>query len=243
MSSRDVVFMVAIPFKRDIDSYVQHSVATWRAWCQRNGVRLVVWDRPLCDVALMKPTWQRYRLFELLDAEGIEFDRVAYVDSDTMVRWDCPNFFGLAGDHLGVVRDNSPGWSFQSMKAHRKFFPGVDLPWYDYFNAGFQVLNQRHRSFYQAILQFYDQHRDQLLSMERAGGLGTDQTPVNFLARREGNDLTYLPPTFNLLPLHKLMKDHLYVEMGYVWHFAGIPHDLRVECMRHTWESFRGRYE
>ena len=48
----------------------------------------------------MKPTWQRWHAMEVLDANGIEYDNVALVDIDTMVHWDCPDFFEASGIRL-----------------------------------------------------------------------------------------------------------------------------------------------
>jgi lipopolysaccharide biosynthesis glycosyltransferase len=242
MSSRNVLFMVAMPFKSGLADYVEYSLKTWHAWCQRHGVRLFVWREPLEDVHAMKPTWQRYHLFDVLEREGIEFDRVAYLDVDTMVRWDCPNFFEAAGDGLGVVRDISPRWAYHGIKAYQRFFPGVDMPWYDYFNAGFTLLNRGHRRFFQAILEFYRANRAALLELEKEDGLGTDQTPVNFLARREGVPLKYLPPIFNLIVQGNLMERDLFVEMGHIWHFAGLPQEVRLDLMRTTWQTYSAQY-
>ena len=41
----------------------------------------------------MKPTWQRWHVWDVLEANNIDADNVALVDIDTMVHWDCPNFF------------------------------------------------------------------------------------------------------------------------------------------------------
>jgi lipopolysaccharide biosynthesis glycosyltransferase len=241
MPSRNVLFMVAMPCARDL-SYLQYCLHTWERWCHRHQVRLFLWREPLADVALMKPTWQRYHLFEILEREGIPYDRVAYLDCDTMVRWDCPNFFEGAGDELGVVRDQTPRWIYQSMKAYRPLFPAVDLRWYDYFNAGFMLLNRGHRDFYRQVNEFYQRHRDELLALEDGGGIGTDQTPVNYLAVKEAVPLRFLPRTFNLQPLPTLLRDFMFVEMGYIWHFAGIPPEPRLAAMRATWEAFSSRY-
>jgi lipopolysaccharide biosynthesis glycosyltransferase len=240
MPSPDLIFMVSMPFNRD-QSHLQYALATWEPWCRRQGARLFIQREPLEDVRLMKPTWQRYHLFDILERAGIAFDRVAMVDCDVMARWDCPRFFDLAGEGLGVVRDTSWRWLYQSCQSRQHLFPGVDLPWHDYFNAGVMVVNHRHRRFFRAVLDFYRQHRDQLLELERAGG-GTDQTIVNYLARRERIPLTYLPPPFNLQPINNLAAGDLFVEMGYLWHFAGHPDDARLTAMKDTWERHASRY-
>jgi lipopolysaccharide biosynthesis glycosyltransferase len=242
MSSRNVVFMVATPSPGYDLSYVQFALRTWEFWCQRNDVRLYLWTEPFEDVARMKPTWQRYALFDILERKGIAADRVAYVDADIMVRWDCPNFFDLARDGLGVVRDQSPRFVVKSMSAYQRFFPDVRLGWHDYFNAGFQLVDARHRPFYETILRFYRANRHALLEQEEHG-LGTDQTPVNFLARQEGVCLSYLPPMFNLMVFHqRLFKERLFVDAGYLWHFAGLQDKPRIRAMHDTWRTVARHY-
>jgi hypothetical protein len=252
MSSRNVVFMVAIPTGQNL-SHVQYAVRTWSHWCRRNGATLFVWDKPLEDVQLMKPTWQRYSSFQILEQHRIDCDRVAQVDADTMVRWDCPNFFDREDGGLGVVRDCTPRFQLRCLQAYQHFFPGVEVPWYDFFNAGVMLLERRHRPLCQAVLDFYRLHRQELLAMEEpvpvgseqnlARRWGTDQTPVNFLVRREGVALTFLPPTFNLMVFHnELFEDFAFAEMGYIWHFSGVP-KLRNRAMRLAWEQYAQHYD
>jgi hypothetical protein len=241
MHSRNVVFIVAVPFDGDL-AYSAYAIDTWRHWCKRNDIRLVVSTDPLEDGRLMKPHWHRYHLFEILDQQGIEYDRVAYVDCDAMVRWDCPNFFLTADDNLGVVRDQTPRWIQESIKAHSRLFPATRVSWYDYFNSGFLLLTKAHREFFASIRTFYRANRSQLLKMEESGEIGLDQTPVNYLARREGVGLTFLPPIYNLQPLAPLLKDFLFAEMGYIWHFAGMSSEERHRHMGDTWRAFAQHY-
>jgi hypothetical protein len=240
MPSRDVVFMLSFPYDKD-QTHTEYALRTWEYWCRRNRATLFVQREPLEDPRSMKPPWQRYHVFDILDRQGIDYDRVAYVDCDAMVRWDCPNFFDLAGTRMGVVRDNSPQWVFFDIKNCRDLFPDVELAWYDYFNSGVMVLNRRHRSFFRAVLDFYREHQAEILQRESLGGV-MDQSSVNYLVRRHGIELELLPPVFNLLPLDKLLQGSLFVEMGYIWHFAGFPDAPRLACMRKTWERFSERY-
>ena len=244
MSARNVVFITAM---RCADlSYGEYALKTWSSWCRRHDATLFVWDRPMEDLGLMWPTWQRYAAFDVLDRHAINYDRVLLVDLDTMVHWDCPNFFEASDDGLGVVRDCTPLYQFQCLEAYQRFFPGVRVPWYDFFNAGFILLGREHRRFCQAVLEFYRANREQMLAMEPLR-LGTDQTPVNYLARREGVRLTFLPPAYNLMIYHHALHAEAvfaqgaFTKMGYVWHFSG-EQQLRLKTMRAAWEAYGHRY-
>jgi hypothetical protein len=244
MASRDVVFIPALPFA-DL-SYGEYALKTWSAWCARHGVTLFVWDQPFERISAMKPTWQRYAVFDILEQHGIGCDRVLLVDLDTMVHWDCPNFFATAGEGMAVVRDCTPIFQYQCLEAYQRFFPGVKVPWYDYFNAGFILLRREHRPLCKAILDFYRTNQQALLVMETRR-LGTDQTPVNFLARREGVALDFLPPAYNLMIYHHdLHGEHIFAEgvftrMGHVWHFSGSS-PMRLQSMRAAWQAYGHRY-
>ena len=39
--------------------------------------------------------WQRYYLFDILEANEVEYDQVLMVDADTIVHPECPNFFEM----------------------------------------------------------------------------------------------------------------------------------------------------
>ena len=41
----------------------------------------------------MKPQWHKLLVFDLLDNQGIEYDQILFVDSDTIVHPNTPNFF------------------------------------------------------------------------------------------------------------------------------------------------------
>ena len=43
----------------------------------------------------MNICWQRYYLFDILDANDIKYDQILSVDADTIVHPDCPNFFEM----------------------------------------------------------------------------------------------------------------------------------------------------
>ena len=52
------------------DSYL-YSVNSWKNWCEKNSCELLVWEDLLYPVDYMKITWQRYYLFDILEANQI----------------------------------------------------------------------------------------------------------------------------------------------------------------------------
>jgi hypothetical protein len=248
-------------------SYARYATATWRWWCRQRGIEFVLLDRPLGGQAFVgtPPTVQRWLALELLLNEHGGDARIALVDADTMVRWDAPDF--LDGEGLCAVRALGTPWIHRSIKAYQALFPGVELPWWEYFNAGVVVMSRGQVPTIRAFLEFYRRSADELGEIQRRGEVGTDQTPLNFVVRREREPVRFLPPPFNTLHCFSTsaalrhMAEHDprpdwrrfeelafgrpevfdFIEYGYVWHFCSIL-AARPVVMRETWRRIRAHY-
>jgi hypothetical protein len=232
-------------------SYSAYGRATWQWWCKRHSIEFEVLDEPAQGYENDPPTVQRWAHAATLLTEGGPGTEVALVDADTMIRWDTPNLFEVCDTKtgLGVVIDNSfPYWNHRSIAAHRFLFPDVELPWWDYFNAGMVVLGTKHIDLLRTFLAFYVENREALKKLQASRDVGTDQTPLNYLVKKLGVELQVLPPPFNLLrcleapatvfsslstatTLQSLASQldivapqaFAFMDFAHVWHFARVP--------------------
>src|ERR1700694_4873896 len=180
--------------------YAKYAQATWRWWCEQHGMEFVICDEALGgnEFAQMPPTIQRWFIPELLIRKHGAGTRVAVVDADTMIRWDTPDF--LAASHgFAAARGTDMRWIARSIRAFQPLFPGVTLPWWEYFNAGVVVLGEGQLSALRAFLEFASRHWPQLNAAMLSQDVGTDQTPLNFVLRRESQAVELLAPPFNLV--------------------------------------------
>ena len=76
-------------------------------------------------------------------------------------------------------------------------FPDVKLDWTDYFNCGFVVLNEKHKDLCTDILMFWEDNDGELTMIQNTISKGTDQTPVNYIVKRDV-EINYLSKKFNL---------------------------------------------
>ncbi|MCK5057792.1 MAG: hypothetical protein KAT34_14125 [Candidatus Aminicenantes bacterium] len=251
--TKNVVFITAVNYPEKID-YAQFCFDTWQAWCEKNNARLFIWDTQKAKTDTMRPTWMRYRMFEILDQQGIHFDRAAMVDADTMVRRDCPNFFNIAANRFCVVRDNRRSrWVKKSIRVYRHLFPGVHLDSNDYFNAGFMIVNREHRPLFKAMLDFYNARDTHLRRLIREHRMGSDQTPLNFIVAKSGYKKKYLPREFNymhFIPLvfrNRFLAERFplknFLKKGYIFHFTGMNKTLNKRFMARTREAMEKNYE
>ena len=246
---KDVIFMTALKANDpNMFDYMEWSLKTWKWWAKKHNVELFILDEPLCDTELMRPTWQRWYVYDILEANDINYNRVALIDIDTMVHWLCPNIFELSNGNYTAVRDDlSIEWTYNSLMGYKKFFSGVDLEWTDYVNNGMLVLPKDNgKEFCDKLKESNEKNGEELRDMQHNTlKKGTDQTPVNYLAKQFfGNDITYLSKKFNMTHMYKThaFVDGIFTKCSYIWHFNGLPREERNGLMKQTWDFIRQYY-
>ncbi len=249
-----VVFITAIGYPETLP-YARFAFNTWKWWCRQNHVRLYILEKAVATDFPLPIYYQRYHAFEILEQEGIDFRYLAVVDADTMIRWDCPDFFSLVDGKLGVVHEITTAWTHRALQGYAPFFPGIRYPTEKYFNSGFLVLENQpaHRQLFRDILEFRQRYCKEAENLEKVRKIDIDQTPVNYIVRQKGIPVTYLPQDFNLvhfLPGHYSYNwdwvDHYPIEfaldLAYIWHFAGLPRDLATYIMEKLWKAGEPHY-
>ena len=225
----------------------------WQYWCDKNDVELFILEdelRPKGDgtysVPGMKPTWQRWHAFEVLDANNIEYDNVALVDIDTMVHWDCPDFFKASKGEFGAIQDRFfIEWTHNSIIGYQDFWPNVKFDWLSYFNCGFIVLNKKHKEWCKGVTDFYYKNEDEIrMRQHETVKKGSDQTPINYMIRDSEHDIEFLDERFNLQQLHLrgVLQSDLLWNVGWVWHFNGFEKSERNALMKNVWERVKHNY-
>jgi len=233
---KNIVFIPNVKFNGRGGNY-HYSIKSWTHWCKKNNCELLVWEDPIHDPNFMTIMWQRYYLFDILKANEIDYDQILMVDADTIVHPDCPNFFNeTEHKYCGVMNDGCYEWVLRSLNVYSKNVFNGDWvnPW-EYINGGFQIVNKKHKDFFDSVVKFYLDNQKNLYSIQKANGLGTDQTPVNFLIKNSDVELKILPQCYNL---HKmatktllfLLKSHWWCDTlenmyksGWVYHFNAMP--------------------
>ena len=242
--TKNAIFMIELDQGRDL-SYSTYCYNTWEWWGRRHGIDVLILQEPVIDPEVMPATWQRYWLFKLLERNGLEYDQVAMIDIDTMVRWDCPNFFELTdGKYTSVLDRCGVGWVNKAITGYKDMFPDVYLEWWEFFFAGFVIVNRQHEKLYEAVIDFYWDNFLELNQRPLTLKKGTDITPINFLVKQEGVPTTFLSPNYHLCSLQQknILADRAFIDLAYAWHFNGFAKRKRLEVMGDTWQQIKTRY-
>ena len=225
---KNIIFMVAIPKNGILPPEYQYSINSWKNYCDTHNCELFVMDTPVMDLSIMNPIWQRYYLFDLLDASEIEYNQILMVDCDTIVHPECPDVFELTDSKYTLIHDDgSYDWILRGMEHYeREIFKGEWFDFSEYGNGGFQIVNETHKQFFNDMKELYFDNSDTIQHIIKTYGVGSDQTILNFMLHRHDIKRTILPYQFNMTCMPKkeiLGDDMLHTKVGWVMHFNGLP--------------------
>lgn len=224
--SKNVIFMINIV--KDARSATQGydlSIKSWKQYADMYGHELFILDEPVADESYMTPHWIKMYILDILESNGIDYDQVLYVDSDTIVADDAPDIFKVTEHKFCAVPNfGDMDWMLRSIETYSKIlFGGSTFPYYKYFNSGVMVFNKSHKEFFKRIQQFYSDNRDLIVNVQTNYGVGHDQPVFNFFVNQElGDDYKVLGYEWNMQDLNRselLGEDLMFMNYGYVAHF------------------------
>jgi hypothetical protein len=226
----------------------KYSIKSWKHWCEKNNAELFILEDPLLPTNSMKICWQRYYLFDILEANEIEYNQIAMVDADTIVHPDCPNFFESTENKFCAAEfDSSWDWVIRSIENYSLFsFDNFMMPIHKYFDCGFMVVNKTHKEFFSQIIDFYTNNSETLKELEKLH-VGTDQTPVNMLIHKLGIDLKLLPYEYNTMDMTRkeiLGEDLVFTKVGNIFQFNCLPNNENNQAQLYWMEkTYKHLYE
>lgn len=246
--SKHLIYIVAVDdatAKVRVNDFFCYARPTWEHYCDRHDIDLIVAD---VNALGMKPIWNKELIYEV----GKGYDKIGIVDSDTMIRWDAPNIFDLHNpdEFCGVNDLCDLNWLMGSIRDRQRFFPDVAIDIDKYLNAGVLFFGNEHLFLFKELLDFYIANRESIDSIQ---GGGKEQTLLNFVLQQNKVNTKKLPPSWNLLSIHrknmftnnwqlKVDPTPYFIKYAYIWHFTGFPIEDRVRLMKQTWELVEGEY-
>lgn len=255
--SKNLIYMVAISdssTKVDNLDYAQYSITSWERYAAKHDIDFLLISQNQRD--FNRPIWNKELIFEF----GRKYDKIAIVDSDTMIHPDAPNLFDFFTEEqfCGVNDICDLNWLFKSINDRQRFFPDTKMNIFTYLNAGVLFLGKKYLYIFEKLLNFYLNNKEDIDSID---GGGKEQTLLNFTLQSENVPITLLDPSWNLLSIHRknmfIQNWQLYPEFkgtvwrekpeswphfmkyGYVWHFTGFPIEDRTYMMSVTWDLIK----
>ena len=230
--SKNIVFIVNLQDKKKPgrDNPYHYSIDSWKTWCNKNDCELFVLTDRIQDESVMNANWHKLYVFDLLDANEIDYDQILISDADIIIHPDAPNIFNETEHKFcGVHNQGSYDWVCRSIENYKQFlFPDIDFPFWEYINSGMLVMNKKHKELYSKILDFYLDKRSEIQYIQENYGVGTDQPVINFFLHKENIDYKILPYKWNMQDMARkeILDDNLtFTKLGWIYHFNAIPNN------------------
>lgn len=106
------------------------------------------------------PHWEKFQIYDLLDT----YDRILYLDTDIIVREDCPNLFEVVSeDKLGMFEEGQFTDRSKELMIDICRSYDVKLPKWNgkYYNSGVLVISQKHKFLFKKprkeVFSFFEQ--------------------------------------------------------------------------------------
>ena len=177
------------------------------------------------------PHWEKFQIYELLN----KYDRILYVDTDIIIRDDCPNLFDIVPESKLGMFNESP-WTDRSKELMIDICKAYDikLPNWNgrYYNSGIIVISKRHKYLFKKpekeIFNFYE------------------QSYLNMKIALENVDMHELDYRFNRMTcMDKVTGEERFA--SHIIHYAGYPNinwilNLIPKDIK-KWESAKGNYK
>ena len=176
------------------------------------------------------PHWEKFQIYDLLN----RYDRILYIDTDIIIRDDCPNLFDIVPKYkLGMF--NEASWTDRSKELIIDICKqyGKTLPDWNgkYYNSGMIVLSKQHKYLFKKpdkeVFSFYE------------------QSYLNMMIALEKPLMYELPYKFNRMTcMDRFTGEERFA--AYIIHYAGYPSiewvlDLIPKDIK-KWEQAKGNY-
>lgn len=148
-----------------------------------------------------KPWLEKFRVSDFLAL----YDRVLFLDTDVIVKPDCPDLFErVPAECFGAWLASRHNPRFESNIARiQQALP--DLGWRgDYFNSGVMVVSRCHRDAFAKTIEYQDEY--------------PDQTLLNYRVQRLGYPIADIGYRFNHTGVASQVADRF---ASYIIHYAG----------------------
>ena len=199
-----------------------------KTYADRIGAEFICIDTPSNT-----PHWEKFQLYRLLT----NYSRIIYLDTDMIIRDDCPDLFALVPEFgLGIFNEGRFDSRFESLREAYKAYDNPFPTKWDgsYYNTGVMVLSRRHRFLFKlpprvASLGMFEQG---YLNMKIQMDLDNDKSKEKRIYELDYK-LNRMPLADNYCGIHRCDS--------YIVHYAGAPSNLDIFRLIHedldNWSS------
>jgi len=194
--------IITIAIGQNHQSLAKLTHPTLEAYAKRIGADFIVIDQQ--QISQTTPHFEKFQIYYYLNV----YHRIIYMDTDLIVREDCPNLFDIVPeDKLGAFNEGRFADRSGAIQAIKQQY-NVQLNWdNDYYNTGVLVISRCHKHLFvkpmNEISNFYE------------------QSFLNLMFKKSKVEIFELEYNFNRMTVLDFVGKHRLA--SYIVHYAGCP--------------------
>ena len=227
---QNVVFLTKLREDRGISN---PSRSSWEYWCNKNNHKLFIHEGE-------HPWNNLFDVFDILEKNKIEYNKIFVVNGSSIIKWDCPNVFDLADDRLVAWREMG------DLGAIHKDIQdsGLDVDIFKYVNYGSFIINKNHKELFKIASK--TTHRNITET--------SFQTSVNSLLQSNSIEMnTDISREYNLNHMSRYdwfshnwqdgqNKTNFFIKYAYIWRFDDLDNNKYTEISSQIWNNIKNQY-
>ena len=227
------------------ESWIKWAYPTWKRYCERHELGLIVFDTNIVDDFDKKPYWQKLLIGDALKNSVPEVINVCFMDTDFLINHMAPNVFDSYDPHtiaLVSQKNNLPypldsvlrriaffrhtfydsdypldSYLFASLK---QIFEGHDLPCQkDFACTGLFIFNVRNHS--DMMRTWYTKYNRDVITLDD----GTEEVHLNYEIQNWGK-VTWLDYKYQALWIYEIAWKY-----PFLYHYGRNDKPLIKECI------------
>lgn len=173
--------------------------------------------------------WNKFYIYELLN----KYKRVLYLDSDLIIREDCPNLFDVVPENkLGMFNEGKYSPRFEYLRQASEYYKEPMKAWKgNFYNSGVMVISRIHKSIFKmpSGIDYVE----------------TDQPYINLRIVNDEVKMLDLHYNFNRMDILDTVCGISRLN-SYIVHYAGAPKEIVFDVIKNDikqWKKDSPKYE
>ena len=227
---QNVVFLTKLRYDRGISEPSKNS---WEYWCYKNNHKLFIHEGE-------NPWNNLFDVFNILEENNIEYNKIFVVNGSSIVKWDCPNIFDLTDDRLGAWREMGDlGVTYRDIQDS-----GLDVDIFKYVNYGSFIINKNHKEFFEIASKTTHRNITETSFQTSVNSLlQSNSIEINMDISREYN-LNHMMPydwySYNWQDGKD--KTNFFIKYAYLWRFDDLDNNKYTDISSQIWNNIKNKY-
>ena len=226
---QNVVFLTSLRYDRGISNPSKNS---WEYWCKKHNHKLFIHEGE-------DPWLNFFNVFNILEENNIEYNKIFLVNGSSIVKWDCPNIFELTDDRLVAWREMGDLGAIHKLLQ----FSNLDIDIFKYVNYGSLILNKKHKKFFKKTLKEHNIKDTLSFQMMINYFIQTNSIEVNMDISKEYN-LNHMIKYDWLSHNWQDGKDktNFFIKYAYIWRFDDLNNTQYTDLSSQIWDNIKNHY-